>query len=175
MPRGAGLTVFFAVVLAAFVLGGCSSSGVEREEPMRGTPYDFGIDLAVFAPKGGAGLPDDLKPGVFVLTAGGEVHIRMGTRAIEFGHPPFTGRMSPAQVNQTWTIIQGSGLLDADNPSQVSASSMVEKRFDRSVAALVITADGHRRWFKVALDTPTADAATVRSLIAVLARFGPRP
>ncbi len=171
--RSASLvTAMVATVLFAV---GCASKGPTPDEPPQQFPSDFSIDMAIFAPADLAAIPDDLKPGVFVLKPGGAVHIRMGQTAIDARHPPFTGRMSPAQAAQVWNVVQDSGLLAHDNISQVSASSLVGKRFSRSVAALVLTAHGKRKWFKVALDTPTADASTIRSLIARLSRFGPRP
>lgn len=131
--------------------------------------------MAIFASPDQAGNPDEPKAGVYMLKPGGAVHIRMGTTAIDRGHPTFTGRMSPGEAEQVWFFVQDSGLLLPGNSSQVSASSMVGKRYHRSVAALVITAGGKRRWFKVSLDTSSPDAATVRKLISELARFGPLP
>lgn len=164
-------------MLATILLeAGCASQGTTHNGPQHvQIPIDFSIDMKIHAPANRSALPDDLQPGVFILSPGGAVHIRMGSRAIDARHPPFTGRMSPAETRQVWNLVQDSGLLSDDNASQVSASSLVGKRFDRSVAALVVTAHGQRHWFKVALDSQTQDAAAIRSLIAQLSRFGPRP
>ena len=165
-----------AVLFAAMLFAtGCASQGTVLNEQQQQIPSDFSIALKIFAPARLSALPADLRPGVFILKPGGAVYIRMGSRAIDARHPPFTGRMSPAETRLVWNLVQDSGLLSYDNPSQVSASSLVGKRFDRSVAALVVTANGTRQWFKIALDTSTSDAATIRSLIAQLSRFGPRP
>lgn len=168
-------TLATAVLAMVLVAAGCASNGPTPDKPPQQFPSDFSIDMAIFAPAALSAVPDDLMPGVFILKPGGAVHIRMGKGAIDARHPPFTGRMSPAEATQVWNVVQGSGLLSPNNTSQVSASSLVGKRFNRSVAALVVTADGERKWFKVALDTQTPDAATIRSIIAQLSRFGPRP
>ncbi len=174
--RGMALTsLVIAMVATVLFVVGCASTGPTPDEPQQQFPSDFSIDMAIFAPADLSAIPDDLRPGVFILKPGGAVYIRMGKSAIDARHPPFTGRMSPAEATRVWNVVQDSGLLAPDNTSQVSASSLVGKRFNRSVAALVVTADGKRKWFKVALDTQTPDAATIRSIIAQLSRFGPRP
>ncbi len=137
-------------------------------------PADFTIDIAVFAPADLAGLPEDLRAGVYVLEPGGMVRSGVGRGAIDRGYPPFTGRMSPARVDLLWLLVQDSGLLNPDNASRVSASEVAGRRWQRSVAVVVLTIDGRHRWYRIALDVATPDAAAARSLVAALAAYRPR-
>ncbi len=171
LPRA----VCIAAIMASFLLV-CACAGRPAGAPPRSSraPADFTIDIAVFAPPDLAGLPEDLRAGVYVLEPGGMVRSSVGRGAIDRGYPAFTGRMSPARVDLLWRLVQDSGLLEADNASRVSASEVAGQRWQRSVAVVVLTMDGRHRWYRVSLDVATPDAAAARSLIAALAAYRPR-
>ncbi len=164
------------VILGAALLVGCSS-GSKKPDPIALTepPDDFALGVTVYRP----GLPESqvdalprsLRPARYVVEPGGILRASVGTGSDQETYPPITRQLSPAEVDQLWRAVQGTGLLEEGSTAEIGGPHEYEPLRGRSTAMLYIAYVKQSNYYAVPLDAGDEYGIASRELVERLARL----
>jgi len=156
------------IMVFAAGVAACRASPEVSVEGLDEPPRDFVLGVTVVSPN--VSDPDRARrPARYIVEADGVLRASVGPGSSAETFPPRTRRLTPRQQDQLWRAVRETGLLAPDHPARVGNPSVVPPNPRRPGAIVYVAAGGDRRYWLVALDEDTPDAAGVRLLIDRLA------
>lgn len=171
-PRASILAAL--AVLAAGLLGACSSSPVVKPRPEppplpEHAPEDFTLAITVMGP---AATPEEVnaaprpeRPARYIIEPDGILRAAIGPGATPRVFPGETRQLDNAQLERLWRLTTNTGLLDTDTLTRVDNTETFFPSRDRATAILYIKQAGHTASYAVRLPIGDAESPAVTQLI----------
>lgn len=139
----AGLLAATALA-GVLALSGCAGQAPHRAELVA---PDFTIDAVVTLPEGAprdGSQPRSRRPARYLLQPGGELRAAFGAGVGGDTIPPLARRLTPAEIEDLWSLAEDAGLLEGTPEGRIAWGSTWDAPPTGAAAVVSVSARGRR-------------------------------